>query len=180
MTQTPLSPLDESHRWTRADWLAETDARQWLDAGFRVVDCLEARADSDNDRFKALCSLPDLAMAVVVKAALALLAIIVKDAESVAYLRDEAVLNGATRPDMELATVHRLEVLAIAECQLSGNTDLARELAVGSDTPPHAHLVAAVILLERMSRGPGQRQTIAGLRDYFTTFGRRHGLIDDE
>lgn len=180
MTHTPLSPLDDSHRWTRADWLAEADDQQWLNAGLRVVDMLQARADGDNDRLKSLCSMTDLPTPVVAKAALALLGIVL-DPDWLQGLRGEVVHNGATRAaDMELCTVHRLEVLALAECQMSGNRDLARELAIGSDTPPHAHLIAAVILLERMGHGPGQQDTIDGLRQTFVDFGRRKGLINDE
>ena len=155
MTVTPLGPLDESHRWSRADWLSEADDKGWLDAGFRVVDMIQARADGDNDRLKALCCRADLTTPVVAKAAFALLGIVTSP-ENLPYLRDDVVNNGADYAAVTktgLGTVHRLEAVAIAECYYSDDRKRAMELAIGSDTPPHAHLVAAVILLERMLRG---------------------------
>lgn len=176
MTQaTPLSPLDGSHRWTPGDWLRHPEVGESWACLYRVFDMIEARAVGDDDRLKALCCKADLPMPYVSKAAMALLGVILRafddDGRWPADLRAQVVHNAANFAaagvKSEPAATSRLEALTIAECLYQEDTDRARELAVGSDTPPHAHLVAAVVLMELMCRGPGQLEAIAGLRASF-------------
>lgn len=176
MTQaTPLSPLDESHRWAPGDWLRPIEIRVSWACLYRVFDMLEARAAGDNDRLKTLCSRTDLPMPYVSRSAMALLGVILRIFDDnrgwPADLRRQVIDNAANFTakgvKSELAATHRLEALTIAESLYQEDTDRARELAVGSDTPPHAHLVAAVVLMELMCRGPGQAAAIAGLRASF-------------
>lgn len=150
MTQAPLSPLDESHRWTPGDWLRQPEIDVSWACLYRVFDMIAARAAGDDALLKALCSRTDLPMPYVSKSAMALLGVILRifdpDEHWPPNLRAQVIHNAANFTSKgvksELAAMHRLEALTIAESLYHEDTDRARELAVGSDTPPRLRRAA--------------------------------------
>jgi hypothetical protein len=166
--------IDEGQRWAPGDWLHEPTVNDSFDCAYRVLDAIDARAAGDNARMGELCSRQDVTTPQLARTALHVLGSILRTyggermPEWLSGLRAEVVhvaaAHSTTTARTDRMATSRLEALAIAEQLLQANGAAARELACGSDLPPFAHLVSAVVLLERMSKGPHQREALDEFR----------------